>query len=179
MNDQTQNSQYTGKSLLELDLFDLLKLSHLSEEVKAQRTKEIENIVYSTIFTQDLPEMLSKEDFDKFLSMMEEQAKDNTYPLFEETEVLKFIKTKIPDWDQFLMLKFLAFKKELVRDNMQKRMDLVQKELGVLKNMENKEERGKRMDILMKEHELLDKILKLIDQDSWDSIADLISTLPL
>lgn len=161
------NGQNSKTKLEDLDLFSLLKLEHLSPEEKAQRIAEIQEIVLTQFFEEDLPNLLSPEDMKIFESMTA-----NTDPSRAE-EINNFLRSKIPGLDKLIFEKMLAAKKEIVKQNMLTRLDVNAKELSdpdVQKNQERRKE-------VLQEKQTLQEILRAIDTDDWGRASSLISTL--
>lgn len=161
------NGQNSKTKLEDLDLFSLLKLEHLSPEEKAQRIAEIQEIVLTQFFEEDLPNLLSPEDMKIFESMAA-----NTDPSRAE-EINNFLRSKIPGLDKLIFEKMLAAKKEIVKQNILTRLDVNAKELSdpdVQKDQEKIEE-------VIREKQTLQDIIQAINSDDWAKASNLISTL--
>lgn len=163
MDSNTPQQEQT--KLEDLDLFSLLRLEHLSNEEKAQRLVEIQEVVLTNFLQEDLPKLLSEEDLKTF----QEMAKDPQ----KSAEVEKWLQEKIPGLDQIMREKMLAAKKEIVRENMLTRLDLNTREAQDPEVQKN----DQRMEELVKEKETLEKIISAIDSDDWGQASSLIQSL--
>jgi hypothetical protein len=151
--------------LKDLDIFDLLRLEHLSTEEKAQRIAEMQEIALADFFAEDLPALLPEEDLKAFESMANDPSKAE--------EIKQFLTSKIPDFDKIIFDKMLVMKKELVKQNMLTRMDINKKESSDSEVQKDEN----RMQELAKEKSTLENILAAIDKDEWSTASELISSL--
>lgn len=156
-------------NLQDLDIFVLLRLDHLPEEKKLKRLAQMQQIVLTDFINTNLPNYLK----DKDVAELEELSKKKPTP--EELE--DFLGRKIRDFDLIMAKKFLEFKKQLVRNNIQMRIDLNEKEREKLKDAPGGDEKLVISTRLEKERDILNRILVAIDQDDWRSVRDLIQEL--
>jgi hypothetical protein len=151
--------------LKDLDIFALLRLEHLSPEEKAQRIAEIQEIALTSFFQDDLPQFLSEEEMQSFEALAQNIEKS------AETE--QFLRSKVPDLDELMFGKMLYVKKEIVKQNMQTRLEINNKETSEPESQND----SVKMQELNAEKEKLEKIISAIDEDDWSQASEMISTL--
>ncbi|OGM11630.1 hypothetical protein A2Z22_02425 [Candidatus Woesebacteria bacterium RBG_16_34_12] len=161
----TDNQTHSPVKFEDLDIFDLLRLSHLTPEKKAERIAEIQMIVVNNFFLDDLPGLVSESDLKKF----DELAKDAS----KGEELKTLLHDKVPNFDQIIYEKMLVAKKEIVLQNMQTRLDINSKEASDPEVQKDE----KRMKQLSEEKDKLDKIVTAINSNDWTTVSGLINTL--
>lgn len=141
--------------LEQLDLFKLLRLEHLTEAEKDKYVLQLTEITFKAVLVDDMPKLMSQEDIARFNELAEK----------EETalQAKELLYAKIPNFDELVKEKMLILKKELVRANINERLDI---------NKAQAEE-GKTAE-LEKEREELQKTLEAIEKDDWDTVAELV-----
>ena len=156
--------------LQDLDIFDLLRLGHLSDEEKLKKMVQIQQIVFTNFINVDLPAYLSDENITELEKLS--KKKDIT-----PQEIEDFLRSKINDYDLIIAKKFLGFKKSLVKNNMQTRLNIAAKESEKIAEKPDSEEKAAAVAKLEKEKETLKAILKAIETGDWGQASQLIETL--
>lgn len=139
--------------LEDLDLFKLLRLSHLSDEQKQQYLAKILSLAFAEMAAEDLPKHLSEEEIKQFTEMANEPS--------TKDQALTFLKTKFPNFDEFLKTKMLGVKKDLVLSNIEERIEIVKQEPVTPASAAEKEN--------------LESTLEAIKTDKWEVVDELIA----
>jgi len=155
--------------LQNLDIFALLRLEHLSEEEKLKRLSQMQQIVLTDFINTDLPSYLKDEEIERLEKMVEEKAAPD--------KIEGFLREKISDFDLILAKKFLEFKRQLVGQNMQTRLELNKKQIEQVREGELTEEKSSVLAQLQAQKEILEKILADIKQDNWSQVDRLVQEL--
>ncbi len=144
----------TQVKLEDLDLFKLLRLSHLSDEQKREYTQKILELAFAEIAAEDLPQYLTEEEITQFTQMASDPS--------TKDQALEFLKSKFPNFDEFLKTKMLGIKKDLVLANIEERLEI------------NKAESSNPDAPAEKEN--LEKTLAAIQADDWGTVDQLIQS---
>lgn len=141
-------------TLDQIDLFKLLRLDHLSDEDKLAFINKIAQAVMANLVTVDMPLFLTSDQIDKF---NEFSAKEDTQP-----QAIALLKEHFPDFDSYLTTKMMDAKKDLVRANIEERLEINNQSENA-----NKEE----------QKVALEKMLAAIDVNDWVTVDNLASTV--
>ena len=152
-------------TLFELDLFELLQLAHLPEEEKVERLLEIQQIVLTDFITNDLPELLAKEDYDKVWEIFKNENGD---------EIDAFLKEKIPDYEELILAKLLIFKKELVLDNFKTRIDILAQRREELRQEPDSDQKTKELLQVEKDFTKYTELSSAVENSDWQKVNSLL-----
>lgn len=152
--------------LEDLDIFKLLRLDHLSEEEKTAYANKLLEMAFTEIAAEDLPLFLTPEEIEQFNQMANKEE--------TKTQAMEFLKSKFPDFDNFLKDKLLAVKKDLIKANVEERLDIGKQEREELRKLPEGEETVKKILDNEKEKTNLEKTLAAIDADDWATVDSLI-----
>lgn len=153
--------------LQDLDLFKLLRLSHLTNEQKTAYMQKILALSFAEMATKDLPQYLSVDEIKQFTELANNAA--------TKDQALDFLRGKFPDFDNFFKNKMLAIKKDLVRANIEERLDINKVELEELSKVADGQEKSAKLEKNSQEKANLDETLKAIDVDDWQKVSSLIT----
>lgn len=152
--------------LEDLDIFKLLRLGHLSEEEKTAYANRLLETAFEEIAAEDLPLYLTPEEIEQFNQLANKEE--------TKAQAMEFLKSKFPDFDNFLKEKLLAVKKDLVKANIEERVDIGKQEREELRKLPEGEETVKKILDNEKEKTNLEKTLVAIDADDWTTVDSLI-----
>lgn len=162
----TQKQSPFTRTIDDMDIFELMGMKNLPDDQKVLRLSEMEDIVLNDFITHDLPKYLAEED----LKELEGLDKENTDP----REVYQKFREKIPNFDELLFERAIAFKKELVKQHLrlalqvrQKRKELVSAGLYPQKDLKV-EEKVKELQKLVDEEKRYSQVLNLYEAGKWE-----------
>lgn len=152
--------------LEDLDIFKLLRLNHLSEEEKTAYANKLLEMAFTEIAAEDLPLFLTPEEIEQFNQMANKEE--------TKAQAMEFLKSKFPDFDNFLKEKLLAVKKDLVKANVEERLDINKQERDELRQAPDGDETNKKILDNERERTDLGKILAAIETNDWATVSSLI-----
>lgn len=153
-------------SFEDLDLFKLLRLDHLSDEEKVTWGQELVESALNQVGVEILPQFLTEEEMAKFTEF---SGKPESQP-----EAMQLLEEKIPDFQGLLKEKLLAIKKDMVKANVEERVEINKKVREKLRELKDDPDLAGK--ILKNEQERtdLEKTLVAIDSDNWATASSLI-----
>jgi hypothetical protein len=156
-------------TLESLDIFELLKLGHLTDQDKAAYSIHLMELVFNRIVAEDLPLFMSSEEITKLSELMASADK--------QKEGVELLKNKVPDFDNLLKDKTLILKKEMVIDNVEERMTLNGLEKQQLEKIPDGEDKNQKLSQNSQQKQKLDEILQAIGVDDWKIASEGIKNL--
>lgn len=153
--------------LEDLDIFKLLQLDHLSEEEKTAYANRLLETAFNSIAVEDLPLFLTPEEIEQFNEMSQKEE--------TKAQAIDFLKSKFPDFDNFLKDKLLSIKKDLVKANIEERVDINKQEREEFRKLPENEETLRKILANEKERADLEKLLKAIEAEDWETVNILVS----
>lgn len=150
--------------LKRVDIFSLLGIS-LPADQKGLLLSQMLEIVVNDFFKTEAPRILSDKDIEEIETLKKSKT--------SAEEIIKVIKEKIPDIEERLFEKTLAFKKEFAKNHLRLRLRINKERQHLLANDKYpkeripKEEKTKIQKALKKEEVSLIKALNFYGQERW------------
>lgn len=160
------NSDSVPVTLASLDLFSLLRLDHFTEEQRQKYVEDLAGLAMEQLAVEVIPNFLSSTEIDDFVKMVSDSS--------NEQKAVAHLREKIPDFDLIFTNKLLEIKRNLVRANVEERLNLAVQEKERIREGAGGAGENDRLLQLEIERTNLEKTLQAINSDDWATVERLI-----
>ena len=154
------------KTLEELDVFTLIGMENLPEEIKFQRLNKMQEIILTDFLRNDMYKYLSKDE----LYLLDKEVQKGLKP----EDLLNRIRELIPNYEEVLYKKAQEFKKTLAKNQLQLKLDIINKRKELLdtnlypRKNPSPEEKVSALQELEDEKTVLTQVLSFYEKDLWE-----------